>query len=519
MIIMRNRDTVIRNMMKRTLTNGSTTKSSIYDVFIVGGGVVGSSLAKLLSETTIPLSIGIMDSRRPPPLSSYESSSNNKDAPFARSYALSPSSLATLGLEEGGVINRIRKLGRVKDYDKMQVWECNGPGNLKFTSSDLMNHPDKRIVSQNVLGSMLEDSLLVSSLWDFLQETIDKNQTSHKIHLIAPAKISKIISPKTDISSIRTSSNNLLQLSYYLEGEGSEEHTIRTKLLVAADGADSHVRKSLSMPVMEMGYGRTAVISTVVLACSPTKNHTAFQRFFPSGPVALLPMWNNFANVVWSTTPDHARQLTSMTPEQFVKELNEALQVGPTNSPELFPEDFSSKFPSVFKSMTNGVDMLARAVGEGLAVSNWMQDPFQMPPVVSRACGARRFAFDLTLSQSRNYVSHRVALVGDAAHRIHPMAGQGLNLGIADAACLAKVINEATTCGMDPGDAYFLKQYEKERQQAVLSMMAGIQLLHVAFSTEFTPALWLRSIGVNLVNSATPIRQKLANFAAGNIGG
>ena len=116
-----------------------------------------------------------------------------------------------------------------------------------------MNHPDKRIVSQNVLGSMLEDSLLVSSLWDFLQETIDKNQTSHKIHLIAPAKISKIISPMTDISSIRTSSNNLLQLSYYLEGEGSEEHTIHTKLLVAADGADSHVRKSLSMPVMEMG--------------------------------------------------------------------------------------------------------------------------------------------------------------------------------------------------------------------------------------------------------------------------
>ena len=116
-----NINTAIRTMMKRTLTTGSTTKNSIYDVFIVGGGVVGSSLAKLLSETTIPLSIGIIDSRRPSPLSSYESSSDNKDGPFARSYALSPSSLANLGLEEGGVIHRIRKLGRVKDYDKMQV--------------------------------------------------------------------------------------------------------------------------------------------------------------------------------------------------------------------------------------------------------------------------------------------------------------------------------------------------------------------------------------------------------------
>jgi ubiquinone biosynthesis monooxygenase Coq6 len=166
------------------------------------------------------------------------------------------------------------------------------------------------------------------------------------------------------------------------------------------------------------------------------------------------------------------------------------------------------------------MEMMARTLGEGLAVSNWMQDPFRLPPTVlpqnQLPQPPARFAINLTLSQAKNYVSHRVALVGDAAHRLHPMAGLGLNLGIADAACLVKLIQQAQLSGMDVGDAYFLEQYDKERKPAVLATMAGIQLLHTAFSTEYTPALWLRSIGVNIVNSATPLRQKLANIAAGN---
>ncbi len=305
--------------------------------------------------------------------------------------------------------------------------------------------------------------------------------------------------------------------------------TIHTKLLIAADGADSFIRKSLNLPLIEMGYGQTAVISTVLLANSTT---TAFQRFFPSGPLALLPMWNNFANIIWSTTPNHARHLTSISYEQFAKEVNEAMQVGPTNSPSLFPDEDLSHSKFLFsKSLINSIEMIVRSIGEGLAVSSWIQEPFQLPPTVVLPChrddslGVQqqqqlqppRFAINLTLGQARHYVSHRVALVGDAAHKIHPMAGQGLNLGIADAACLAKVIQQAQKSGMDIGDAYFLEQYEKERQQAAVAMMAGIQFLHTTFSTDYTPAIWLRSIGVNLVNTATPIRQKLANIAAGNI--
>ncbi len=396
-----------------------------------------------------------------------------------------------------------------------------------FTSQDLNTHPDRRITSQNILGSILEDPVLVSAIWDSLQSTTATG--GHTVDFIAPATVSSIVTPPSGNFSNRDSSttannNQLVQLSYcHLQDEDARSTlnpstTIHTKLLIAADGADSFVRKSLHMPMMEMGYGRTAVISTVQLATSTT---TAFQRFFPSGPLALLPLWNNFANVIWSTTPNHAKHLMSVPYEQFTKEVNDAMQVGPTNSPGLFNSDEThSTRPTLSKSISNSMEMMARTLGEGLAVSNWMQDPFRLPPTVlpqnQLPQPPARFAINLTLSQAKNYVSHRVALVGDAAHRLHPMAGLGLNLGIADAACLVKLIQQAQLSGMDVGDAYFLEQYDKERKPAVLATMAGIQLLHTAFSTEYTPALWLRSIGVNIVNSATPLRQKLANIAAGN---
>lgn len=400
-----------------------------------------------------------------------------------------------------------------------------------FTTQDLKTHPDPRITSQNILGSILEDPVLVSSIWDTVQSTTATG--SHTVDFIAPATVSSIKPPSKNFSNNSTTNDSqFVQLSYnYLREKDAGSNlnisksitagratTIQTKLLIAADGVDSFVRKALHMPMMEMGYGRTAVISTVQLATSTT---TAFQRFFPSGPLALLPLWNNFANVIWSTTPYHANHLISIPYEQFTQEVNDAMQVGPANSPGFSTgeETYSTRhrFP---KSVSNSIEMMVRTLGEGLAVSTWMQDPFRLPPAVlpqnQLPQPPARFAINLTLSQARTYVSHRVALVGDAAHRVHPMAGLGLNLGIADAACLVKVIQQAQLSGMDIGDAYFLEQYDKERQSAVLATMAGIQLLHTAFSAEYTPAVWLRSIGVNIVNFATPLRQKLAHIAAGN---
>jgi hypothetical protein len=292
-----------------------------------------------------------------------------------------------------------------------------------FTSQDLNAHPDQRITSQNILGSILEDPVLVSSIWDTLQSTT-ATTSGHTVDFIAPATVSSIVTPPSvdfsnsgsgSDSSNTTDNNQLVQLSYrHLQDEDARRNlnpstTIHTKLLIAADGADSFIRKSLNMPMMEMGYGRTAVISTVQLATSTT---TAFPRFFPSVPLALLPLWNDFANVIWSTTPNHANHLMSIPYEQFTKEVNDAMQVGPTNSPGLSTsEETNSTRSTLPKSISNSIEM--STLTEGLAVSNWMQDPFRLPPIIVQPQKQlprppARFAMNLTLSQARSYASHRL---------------------------------------------------------------------------------------------------------------
>jgi ubiquinone biosynthesis monooxygenase Coq6 len=134
----------------------------------------------------------------------------------------------------------------------------------------------------------------------------------------------------------------------------------------------------------------------------------------------------------------------------------------------------------------------------------------------------KRFAFDLNLMHAKNYVSPRVALVGDAGHTVHPMAGQGLNLGMGDVECLVENLKQAVESGMgvdgSAGLDYALQQYESSRQREVVATMGGIHFLHSVFGTTFSPAVHARSMGMNIINSAGPIRRRLVQVATG-IGG
>ena len=161
---------------------------------------------------------------------------------------------------------------------------------------------------------------------------------------------------------------------------------------------------------------------------------------------------------------------------------------------------------------------IGQSVGSGLALaSSYGPESFCFPPIVT-AVDSKRYSFELKLQHAKRYVGPRVAFIGDAAHSIHPMAGQGLNLGIADAESLTNYLKSASESGSDLGSSRFLELYESERQRAVLTMMGGIQFIHESFSTQFAPLLYLRSAGINFVNAANPIRQMLANVAAGNAG-
>mmetsp|Transcript_12925 Transcript_12925/g.19103 ORF Transcript_12925/g.19103 Transcript_12925/m.19103 type:complete len:466 (+) Transcript_12925:2-1399(+) len=307
-----------------------------------------------------------------------------------------------------------------------------------------------------------------------------------------------------------------------------QQQKITTNLLVAADGGQSFVRRTLGMPTVNFGYNRRAVTCTVEIETS--MNYTAHQRFMPNGPIALLPIWNEdgsddgdedeetklYANIVWSTTPSEAQKFQNMSNEEFVTALNNELQKGPTNNPPLIPPSIASSLPTPLANLTHGMEMVAQTLNNSITMSQWSErKPFQVPPLINKVVG-RKFGFDLNLMQAQSYVRPRVALVGDAAHTIHPMAGQGLNLGLGDARCLANVVKEAVDSGMDAGDTmHFLNKYDAERKVEVTSMMGGIQLLHGFFSSTFEPLVYVRSLGMNIINSVGVVRKRLVEVAVG----
>lgn len=488
------------------------------------------------------LDVALLESRTPKTIKNVSRNSFNNGTtdeeysliPNVRAYALSPDSLRLLGTS---VLEKLNDSGKLGIYDAMQIWESDGPATLHFTEEDLdlmYNRNDTAVASHsllnNILGAVVEDEALVTCIWDEL------NQNQH-VDLISPATVTQIIkssqtSKTSHHNSKHPSSFHKLICKQETDSEGNL-FTVKANLLVAADGANSHVRRNLGIfPTVSIGYGRKAVTCTVVL--EKEINCTAFQRFQPNGPIALLPVWDEerqsiekkplYANVVWSTTPDEANILQNMSELEFVQKLNNMLQSGPINTSQLFSNNTKKIMPLPLGTALHGFEMLAQSINTGLSMSGWTErrKGFEMPPLIHKLAG-QRVSFDLNLMQAKNYVASNVALVGDAAHTIHPMAGQGLNLGMADVECLAKNIQQVVESGMgiqsNPGLKLSLQQYESERQREVLKMMGGIQLLHEVFSTTFAPAIYLRSLGMNVVNSTGLIRRYLAGIAAGVNGG
>eukprot|EP00978_Attheya_sp_CCMP212_P048112 scaffold474188_cov59-Attheya_sp.AAC.1 len=338
-------------------------------------------------------------------------------------------------------MDRLQTMGRIGEYRKMQVWESDGPATLRFTHHDLES---TEFSSQNRLGAMVEDAPLVSALWDDLSQ-------QDNVDLISPALVQSVSAPGP--SSITGSSTPPPLATVTYQDSSKTNQTISTNLLVGADGGNSKVRQSLGMSTMGFGYERRAVTCTVLLEGS--MHHTAYQRFLPAGPIALLPQWNEeegkwFANIVWSTTPSHAAELQALSSSDFVDAANDALQHGPVPNP--MPISIQEQ-RNPLEHLAYGINMLAQSANTGLTMMNWTERPpedafFCLPPRVATVEGGR-FAFDLQLQQARSYVQPRVALVGDAAHTVHPMAGQGLNLGLADVDCLFHTIRESHQSGME----------------------------------------------------------------------
>lgn len=235
---------------------------------------------------------------------------------------------------------------------------------------------------------------------------------------------------------------------------------ITSKLLVGADGAISQVRELVGIRAVEWDYGHASLVATVQTELSHKK--TAWQRFLTTGPLAFLPLNNHHhCSIVWSTNPDEAKQLQNMDMAEF-----------------------EQKLITSFENRLGKIKLL----GE-------------------------RQIFPLRMRHAKQYTLNRLALIGDAAHSIHPLAGQGLNIGILDAVCLAEVIAQAKMKNRDFGAHYILRRFERWRKGKNLSMIATVELFKRFFGLQSPPLQWLRNSGLNMVDKSTFLKSCIMNQA------
>ena len=271
----------------------------------------------------------------------------------------------------------------------------------------------------------------------------------------------------------------------------SNGQTLAARLLVGADGANSPVRSFAGIESRGWDYGRHGVVATLELegdGWGGQYNKIAYQRFLPTGPVAMLPMLGNYATLVWSTTPENAAVLKKLSPKDFIAMVNSAFRLSTVDIAYMHTQEECQDDEFSWRAQHTAAN------------------PESLPQAVVGVQEGSVASFPLKLRHADTYIGERVALVGDAAHTIHPLAGQGLNQGQADVQSLVKTIEYAVSHGQDLGTQMWLEQYNSERYAANHMLMGVCDKLHKLYSVESGPLVPLRSMGLKAVNALTPLK-------------
>lgn len=386
-----------------------------YDLTIVGGGMVGLTLAASLANSA--LSIALIETNDRPIL------------PAKPANRVSAISFASRNIFENLNVWQRLDSGRITPYDSMQVWDKDSFGKIEFSARQV-GHPE--------LGYIIENDHLRLAL-------LDRVQKQKNVCFYSPDSLNDVV---------------------FGEGEAwltlHSGKTLTSKLVVGADGANSWLRKKSTIPLTSWDYQHHALVATVKTDLPHA--HCARQIFTPDGPLAFLPLFEkNLCSIVWSVSPERAEQLKNLTAADFNKQLS---------------RNFDNRL--------------------GLCELQ-----------------SERFSFPLCMRYARDFAKHRIALIGDAAHTIHPLAGQGVNLGLLDAVSLGQCIEQNIAAEKDIGLYQNLRYFERWRKTEAAQMVASMELLKQLFAGDNPLQKALRDVALVVTDQVSPLKKSFIKQAMG----
>lgn len=416
---------------------------------IIGGGIVGASLALKLAQANMPVTL--VDASPERTMADWDNKLHQRDA---RVYALSLASIKLL--EDIGAWQKIVASGRKADYTQMQVWQRDGIGELLFGE----NEHDDNVKGNGVpelLGSMVEPAVIEYALWQGLQDASVRNYLT----VVAGKKV--------------------VQMDWQGAQQGyritlDDKTVIDAKLLVGADGRSSFVRQQAGIGLDTLDYRQTAICCAIQTE-KPHKE-TARQAMLPTGTLALLPLADitdddkarpqHWQSIVWTLPRNQALEYLTEPPRSLA-------------------------------------DKLAAACSYELGAIR------QIESIAS---------FPLTAQQANSYIADNLVLIGDAAHGVHPLAGQGLNLGMLDVQVLSdQLMHDFSRSGATLwGANQTLRMYERLRRPHNSLMMHSFSALNWLFADELAqlrPIQQIRNEGMYRVSKIKPLMRFFTKKASG----